>query len=145
MVWREERTPCQTTEDVKLGNTLSERAPLPFRVGNIVIRLPSEREIYEKEVEPYEQSVLLGYRSVKEYLYRKQYWEANNLDEMRLEEYELHIYDKKEKAFVKWRKGSNGAGKMEKEHQKDVETEHCRVCKVVQYQVELWTKEFERE
>ena len=76
-------------EDVKLVKTLSERAPPPLRVGNIVIRQPSEREIYEEEVEPYEQSVLLGYRSVKEYLYRKQYWEANDLDDMRLEEYEL--------------------------------------------------------
>ena len=50
---------------------------------------------------------------------------------------------KRENAFVKWREGANGAGKMEKEHQKDVETEHCRVCQVVQHQVQLWTKEFE--
>ena len=77
------------TEDVKLVKTLSERAPPPLRVGNIVIRQPSEGKIYEEKVEPYEQSVLLGYRLVKEYLYWKQYWEANDLDDMRLEEYEL--------------------------------------------------------
>ena len=88
-------------EDVKLLNTLSDIPPQPFRVGYIVIRQPSEWEIYEKEIEPYEQSLLLVYRSVKEYLYRKQYWEANNLDDLRLDEYEMHIYDKKEKAFVK--------------------------------------------
>ena len=57
----------------------------------------------------------------------------NDLDDMRLEEYEMHIYDKKEKAFVKWREGTNGAGKMEKEHEKVVETEYCRVCKNVQH------------
>ena len=44
---------------------------------------------------------------------------------------------KSKKAFVKWREGANEAEKMEKEHQKDVETEHCRVCQVVQHQVQL--------
>ena len=92
---------------------------------------------------PWEQTVLLGYRSVKKYLYRKQYWEANDLDDIRFEEYEMHIYDRKEKAFLKWTEGTDGAGKVEKEVQKDVKTEYCRVCKNVQHQVQLWTREME--
>ena len=102
-----------TEEDVKRLNTLSDRAPPPSRVGDIVIRQPRERKIYVKEIEPWEQSVLLAYRSVKEYLYRRQYWETNDRENMRLEEYELQIYGKKEKAFLKWREGTDGAGKME--------------------------------
>ena len=35
-----------TEEDVKLLNTLSDRPPPPFRVGDIVIRQPSEQDIY---------------------------------------------------------------------------------------------------
>ena len=62
-----------TEEDVKLLNILSDRPLPPFRVGDIVIRQQSEWEIYEKKIEPWEKSVLLGYRSVKEYVYRKQY------------------------------------------------------------------------
>ena len=58
---------------------------------NIVIRQPSEREIYQKQIEPWEQSVLLGYGSVNEYIYCKQYWEANDLDGIRFEEYKMHI------------------------------------------------------
>ena len=52
-------------ENIKLLNTLSDIPAQPFRVGYIVIRQPSEWEIYEKEIEPYEQNLLLGYRSVK--------------------------------------------------------------------------------
>ena len=132
-----------TEEDVKLLNILSDRPLPPFRVGDIVIRQQSEWEIYEKEIEPWEKSVLLGYRSVKEYVYRKQYWEANDLDDMRFEEYELHIYDKKEQALLKWREGTDEAGKMEKEGKKDVKTEYCRECKIVQHQVQLWTRDIE--
>ena len=32
---------------------------------------------------------------------------------------------------------------MEKEGKKDVKTENCRVCKIVQHQVQLWTREIE--
>ena len=38
---------------------------------------------------------------------------------------------------------ADGAGKMEKEGKKDVKTENCRVCKIVQHQVQLWTREIE--
>ena len=132
-----------TEEDVKLLNTLSDRPPPPFRVGDIIIWQLTEREIYEKEIEPWEQSVLLGYRSVKECFYWKQYWETNDLDDIRFEEYELHIYDKKEKALLKWREGTDWAGEMEKEGKNDVKTEYYRVCKIVQHQVQLWTREIE--
>ena len=103
-----------TEEDVKLLNTLSDRPPPPFRVGDIVIWQPSEREIYEKEIEPWEQSVLLGYRSVKEYLYPEQYWDANDLDDLRFEEYEMHIHGKKEKSFLKSREGQMGQGRWKR-------------------------------
>ena len=93
--------------------------PPPFRVRNIIIRQPNEREIYSKKIEPWEQSCLLGYKSVEEYILREQYWEGNDLDDMQLEEYEVHIYDKTEKAFVKWREGAEGAGELKKENQVD--------------------------
>ena len=93
--------------------------PPPFRVRNIIIRQPNEREIYSKKIEPWEQSCLLGYKSVEEYILREQYWEGNDLDDMQLEEYEVHIYDKTEKAFVTWREGAKGAGELKKENQVD--------------------------
>ena len=45
-----------TEEDVKLLNILSDRPLPPFRVGDIVIRQQREWEIYEKEIEPWENS-----------------------------------------------------------------------------------------
>ena len=110
-------------------NSLSNVPPPPFHVGDIVVRQPSEREIYLKQIEPWEQSCLLRYGSVNEYIYRKQYWEANDLDDVRLEEYEMHMYDKKEKVFLKWRETADGAGELEKERQENVKTELCRICK----------------
>ena len=88
-------------ERERFTNSLSDVPPPPFLVGDIVIRQPNEREIYLKQIEPEEQSRLLGYGSVNEYRFRKQYWEANDLDDIRLEEYETHIYDKTEKLFLK--------------------------------------------
>ena len=78
-------------ERERFQNSLSDILPPHFRLGNIVIRQPSEREIYQKQIEPWEQSVLLGYGSVNEYIYCKQYWEANDLDDIRFEEYKMHI------------------------------------------------------
>ena len=57
-----------------------------------MIRQPSEREIYLKQIKLWEQTpCLLGYESVDEYIFRKQYEEANDLDDIRLGEYEIHI------------------------------------------------------
>ena len=89
-----------TQERKRFLNSLSDILPPPFRVRNIVVRELSEWEIYLKQIEPWEQSVLLGYDSVNEYIYRKQYREANDLDDIRFEEYEMHIYDRMEKAFL---------------------------------------------
>ena len=44
---------------------------------------------------------------------------------------------------MKWREGTDGAGTMEKEGKKDVKTEYCREYKIVQHQVQLWTREME--
>ena len=52
-------------------NLLSDASPRSFRVGDIVLRQASEREIYLKQMEPREQSCLLGYGSVNEYIYWK--------------------------------------------------------------------------
>ena len=106
--------------------------------GDILLRQPSEREIYLKQIESWEQSWLLGYRSVNDYVYWKQYWEANDLDDIRLEEYEMHIYGKTEKVFLKWGEGADGAGEFKKERQENVKTEYCRVCQTLQHQVRLW-------
>ena len=124
-----------TEERKRFLNSLSNMPPPSFCVGNIVVRQPSEWEIYLKQIEPWEQSVLLGYGSVKEYIYRKQYWEANDLDDIRFEEYEMHIYARREKAFLKWREWTDGAEEVEREHQEDIKTEYCRVCKNVQHQL----------
>ena len=37
-----------TEEHERFQNTLSDRPPPPFHVWDIVVRQPSEREIYEK-------------------------------------------------------------------------------------------------
>ena len=42
------------------------------------------------------------YPSVDIYIYRKQYEEAHDLDDIRLEEYEIDVCDKTQKAFLKW-------------------------------------------
>ena len=81
-------------------NSLSDVPPPPFCVGDILLRQPSEREIYLKQIESWKQNCLLEYGSVNNYIYRKQYWEANDLDDIRLEEYEMHIYGKTEKVFL---------------------------------------------
>ena len=94
-------------------------------MGNIVVRQPNEWEIYQKQIEPWEQSVLLGYGSVNEYIYRKQYWEVNDLDDIRFEQYEIYIYNRREKVFLKWREGRDGTGEVEKVREKDVKTEYC--------------------
>ena len=118
-------------------NSLSDVPPPPFCVGDILLRQPSEREIYLKQIESWKQSCLLEYGSVNNYIYRKQYWEANDLDDIRLEEYEMHINGKTEKVFLKWREGAEGAGELKKERQKDVKMEYCRVCQTLQHQVRL--------
>ena len=46
------------------------------------------------------------------------------MDDIRLEEYEMHIYDRRGKVFLKWRERRDGAGEVEKEHQEDVKTEY---------------------
>ena len=80
-----------TEERERFQNSLSDIPPPPFRLGNIVIRQPSEQEIYQKQIEPREQSVLLGYGSSNGYIYSKQYWEANDLDDIMFEEYKMQI------------------------------------------------------
>ena len=98
-----------------------------FHLGDIVVRQPSEQKIYLKQIELWKQIVLLGH--VNEYIYREQYWEANDLDNIRLEEYDMHIYDRREKVFLKWRETTDGAGELEKQCQEDVKIEYSRVCK----------------
>ena len=106
----------KVTEDCeRFLNPLSNIPPPPFRVGDIVVMQPSEREIYLKQIELWEQM-----------------WE-----------YEMHIHGKREKVFLKWREGTDGAVELEKERQEDVKMEYCRVCKKLQYQVRLWTRQME--
>ena len=132
-----------TEERERFLNSISDIPPPPFHVGDIVVRQPIEQEIYQKQIDSWEQSVLLGYGSVNEYIYRQQYWEANDLDDIMFEEFDMHIYDRMEKVFLKWREGTDGAGEIEKERQEDVKMEYCRVCKNVQHQVWLWTRQME--
>ena len=40
-----------TVERDRFLNSLSDIPPPPFPVGNIVVRQPSEREIYQKQIE----------------------------------------------------------------------------------------------
>ena len=80
-------------EQERIMNSFSDVPPPRFRMGDMVIRQPSEQEIYLKQIELWEQTpCLLGYESVDEYIFRKQYEEANDLDDIRLGEYEIHIW-----------------------------------------------------
>ena len=72
----------------RIINVFSNVPPQPYQVGNIVIVQPSEWEIYLKQIEPLERTpCLLGYDSVDEYIFWKEYEEANDFDNIRLEEY----------------------------------------------------------
>ena len=130
-------------EEEEMRNVLSAVPPPPFRVGNVLIRQPSEREINAKQIEPWERSCLLGYKSVEEYIWREQYWEANDVDDIRLGEYEMHVYDREEKAFIKWREGRDEAGELERKYQTEAKTNYCRVCKKLQDRVRPWTGRLE--
>ena len=54
-------------------------------------------------------SSVFRYPNFDEYILRKQYEEANALDDIRLGEYEIHIFGKTQKAFLKWSEGSDGS------------------------------------
>ena len=84
----------------------------PFIVVYIVIIQPSEREIYLAQIELWERTPCISsYPTVEEYIHRKQYEEANDIDDIRMGEYKLHIYDKTRRAYVKWcEEGPDGAG-----------------------------------
>lgn len=73
---------------------------------------PSEREVYLKQIELLELTpCLLGYDSVDEYIFRKQYGETNDLDDIRMGEHEILIYNKTQRAYVKWNEeGLDGVG-----------------------------------
>ena len=128
-------------ERERIIHTFSNVPPQPFQVGDIVIVQPSEREIYLKQIELLERTpCLLGYDSVDEYIFRKQYKEANDLDDIRLEEYGIHIYDKTQTLFLKWSEGSDGAGRLKEESLLETKIEKWTVCKKLRHQVQLWTK-----
>ena len=55
-------------ERERIKNTFLNVPPQPFGVGDIVVRHPSKREIYLKQVEPLERTpCLLGYDTVDEH------------------------------------------------------------------------------
>ena len=111
----------------EIRNVFSAVPPPPFRVGNVVIRQPGEREIYAKQVESWERSCLLRYKSVEEYIWREQYWETNDVDDIKPEEYEMHVYDREEKAFIKWSEERDGARELKRKYQAEAKTNYCRV------------------
>ena len=98
-------------ERERIINTFSN-IPQVFYVGDIVIVQPSEREVYLKQIELLELTPrLLGYDSVDEYIFRKQYGETNDLDDIRMREHEILIYNKTQRAYVKWKEeGLDGVG-----------------------------------
>lgn len=69
-------------------------------------------------------SSVFRYPNFDEYILRKQYEEANALDDIRLGEYEIHIFGKTQKAFLKWSEGSDGEGSLKEEPLVE-----ARVCK----------------
>ena len=59
-------------ERERILNTFSNVPAQPFRVGDIVVRQPSEREINLKQIEPLERTpCLLGYDSVEKYIFKE--------------------------------------------------------------------------
>ena len=91
--------------------------PQLFYVRDIVIVHSSERKIYIKQIELLEGTpCLLGFDSVDEHIFRKQYGEVNDLDDIRIGEHEIHIDDKKQMANVKWQEeGLDGVGAWKKD------------------------------
>lgn len=83
---------------------------------DIVTNQLTEREILLAQIEPLEcTSSVFGYPNFDEYILRKQYEEANDFDDIRLGEYEIHIFGKTQKAFLKWSEGSNGEESLKEE------------------------------
>ena len=91
--------------------------PQSFFCGDIVITQPTEREILLSQIEPWEWTpCVLGYPSVDEYIFRKQYKEANGLDDIRMGEYEVHIHAKTRGTYGKWyEEGPDGAGVLKED------------------------------
>ena len=123
----------------RIINTFSN-IPQPFYVEDLVIVQPSERKIYLKQIEPLEWTLrLLGYNLVDEYIFRKQYEEGNDLDDIRMGE--IHIYDETRRAYVKWQEEGSDGVRVWKED-KGMEAKPWRtfaVCKRLQQQMGLWT------
>ena len=133
-------------ERERITNTFSNMPPPPFGVGNIVVRQPSKRDIYLKQVEPLERiPCLLGCDSVDDYMFSKQYEEASDIDDIQMEEHVIHVYNKTEKACIKWQEGGvEGARVWKEEKGMDVKPWRlCALCKELQRQVRMWTQRFE--
>ena len=79
-----------------------------------------------------------------EYIFRKQYGETNNLDDIRMGEHEILIYNKKQRAYVKWKEeGLDGVRVWKKG--KGMEAKPWRtsaVCKSLQQQTGVWMQRF---
>ena len=60
-----------------------------------------------------------------------------------MEEYEIHVYDKSEEAFVKWREERDGQGRLQRKQQTEAKTGYCQIWKKLQDQVQHWTGRLE--
>ena len=70
---------------------------------DIVITQPLEREIFLSQIEPSEWTpCILGYPSVDDYIFRKQYEETNVLNDKRVGECEVDVNNKTQRTYVKW-------------------------------------------
>ena len=71
---------------------------------------------------------------VDEYIFRKQYEKVNALDDIRMGDYEIHVYDKTQKAYLKWREeGPDGTELLkEDQHVEAKLSDTCAVCKGLQ-------------
>ena len=112
---------------------------------DIVIIQPMVREIFLSQIEPSERTpCILGYPSVDDYIFRKQYEETNVLDDKRVGECKVDINNKMQRTYVKWHDESlQGAGVLKEDRYMEAKLEGtCAVCKILQQQMCLWTQGF---
>ena len=114
--------------------------PQSCLVEDMVITQPTKKETLLAQIDPGEWTpCIFGHPSVEEYIFRKQYKEANDLDHIRLGEYQIHVYDNMRKSFGKWtEEGPDGTGVLKVEQPVEARIMgNCAVCNRLQHQMGL--------
>ena len=119
--------------------------PQPFHGSFGVITQPSEREIYSAQIIPMEQLASIhDFPDVDECIHKKRHEEANNIDDVRLGEYYIHVYGKKKKENIELcKERPDGAGSFDNEEGEEQLAKPCNLCKTLQNTLTPCTTEME--